>query len=293
MAHALRRMDSDIDDTDADTDTSELAAAVADELDSEAIAREAVTELDTGTTVGDKILISRRGLGALVAGGLSVGALATLGVDEATAQQAAGQVGTSSSPVDVEAATIIENGQDVVSSPDDDYSAKQTSAASAAEEFIKSSPGDGLANYPDLGDALSVYVTSTDWATNGAYCGAFGNDLSGDDAEGYALLILGGTTAGLFRVDAGANASTLASTSVSLTDSEFYEAIIKRDTDDSSLTAKLYSVDQSNRTRQTELVSLTASDTTYQSADGTVFLGPSSSSGVGSVWDLAYIPNSI
>jgi len=94
-------MDSDIDDTDADTDTSELAAAVADELDSEAIAREAVTELDTGTTVGDKILISKRGLGALVAGGLSVGALATLGVDEATAQQAAGQVGTSSEPVDV------------------------------------------------------------------------------------------------------------------------------------------------------------------------------------------------
>jgi hypothetical protein len=89
---------------DDDTDTDALAAAVADELDTEALAREAVTELDTGTTVGDKILISKRGLGALVAGGLSVGALATLGVDEATAQQAAGQVGTSSEPVDVFAA---------------------------------------------------------------------------------------------------------------------------------------------------------------------------------------------
>jgi len=87
-----------------DTDTEALAAEVAAELDTEAIAREAVTQMDTGTTIGDKILISRRGLGALVAGGLSVGALATLGVDEATAQQAAGQVGTSSEPVDLYAA---------------------------------------------------------------------------------------------------------------------------------------------------------------------------------------------
>jgi len=92
------------DAPDDDTDTDALAAEVAAELDAEAIAREAVTELDTGTTVGDKILISKRGLGALVAGGLSLGALATLGVDEATAQQAAGQVGTSSEPVDVFAA---------------------------------------------------------------------------------------------------------------------------------------------------------------------------------------------
>jgi len=88
-------------DAPDDTDTDALAAEVAAELDAEAIAREAVTELDTGTTIGDKILISKRGLGALVAGGLSVGALGMLGVDEATAQQAAGQVGTSSEPVDV------------------------------------------------------------------------------------------------------------------------------------------------------------------------------------------------
>jgi hypothetical protein len=89
------------DTPEDDTDTDALAAEVAAELDAEAIAREAVTQMDTGTTIGDKILISKRGLGALVAGGLSVGALATLGVDEATAQQAAGQVGTSSEPVDV------------------------------------------------------------------------------------------------------------------------------------------------------------------------------------------------
>jgi len=106
---ALGRMDSDTD-TDAapDTDTSELARAV-------------IQELDTGTVVEDKIVVSRRGLTALIGAGLGTGALSMLGVDKASAQTAAGQVGTASSPVDIEAATIIENGQDVVSSPDDDY----------------------------------------------------------------------------------------------------------------------------------------------------------------------------
>jgi len=112
MAHALGRMDSDTDAApdpdDPDTDTSELARAV-------------INELDTGTVVEDKIVVSRRGLTALMGAGLGAGALSMLGVEKASAQSAAGQVGTASSPVDIEAATIIENGQDVVSSPDDDY----------------------------------------------------------------------------------------------------------------------------------------------------------------------------
>jgi len=97
MAHALGRMDSDTDadaapDTDdADPDTSELARAV-------------IKELDTGTVVEDKIVVSRRGLTALIGAGLGAGALATLGIDEASAQTAAGAVGTSSEPVDVFAA---------------------------------------------------------------------------------------------------------------------------------------------------------------------------------------------
>jgi hypothetical protein len=95
---ALGRMDTDPDadaapDTDPDTDqdTSELARAV-------------IKELDTGTVIDDKIVVSRRGLTALIGAGLGAGALSMLGVDKATAQQAAGQVGTSSSPVDVFAA---------------------------------------------------------------------------------------------------------------------------------------------------------------------------------------------
>jgi len=96
---ALGRMDSDTDATpdtddpgpDTDQDTSELA-------------REVIKELDTGTVVDDKIVVSRRGLTALIGAGLGTGALATLGIDKASAQTAAGAVGTSSEPVDVFAA---------------------------------------------------------------------------------------------------------------------------------------------------------------------------------------------
>ena len=91
--------------------TGDASAGMADETDTadtdpdtEALAEAVVAELDTGTVVDDKIVVSRRGLTALIGAGLGAGALATLGVDEATAQQAAGQVGTSSEPVDVFAA---------------------------------------------------------------------------------------------------------------------------------------------------------------------------------------------
>jgi hypothetical protein len=81
-----------------DTDT--------DDPDTEALAEAVVAELDTGTVVDDKIVVSRRGLTALIGAGLGAGALSMLGVDKATAQTAAGQVGTSSEPVDLEANTI-------------------------------------------------------------------------------------------------------------------------------------------------------------------------------------------
>jgi len=79
--------------TDSDADISELA-------------RQVVDELDPGSTIGDKIVLSRRQLVAIAGGGLSAGALATLGVSEAEAQTAAGQVGTSTEPVDVQAASV-------------------------------------------------------------------------------------------------------------------------------------------------------------------------------------------
>jgi len=90
----------------ADTDAT-------DDPDTEALAEAVVAELDTGTVVDDKIVVSRRGLTALIGAGLGAGALSMLGVDKATAQQAAGQVGTSSDPVDVEA-NLINGGGPIV-----------------------------------------------------------------------------------------------------------------------------------------------------------------------------------
>ena len=83
----------------ADTDAT-------DDPDTEALAEAVVAELDTGTVVDDKIVVSRRGLTALIGAGLGAGALSMLGVDEASAQTAAGQVGTETDPIDVEANTI-------------------------------------------------------------------------------------------------------------------------------------------------------------------------------------------
>lgn len=109
--------------TDADTDTDIDEEST---LDMDELASTVVDHMDPGK-YGDKWVLSRRQMVALAGGGLSVGALASLGVSDAQAQTAVGTIGTASSPVDVEAASIntsqsiTENGQDVISSPDDDY----------------------------------------------------------------------------------------------------------------------------------------------------------------------------
>jgi hypothetical protein len=72
-------------ETDIDPDT--LAAAL--------------EQLEPGTRIGDKFILSKRQLLAAAGGALSAGALISMGIDEAEAQSAAGQVGTSSEPVDM------------------------------------------------------------------------------------------------------------------------------------------------------------------------------------------------
>ena len=72
--------------------------------DMSALAREVVRELDPGTVIDDKVVLSRRQALGVASGALSLGAIAGWGSEEASAQ-AAGQVGTDSEPVDVEAHT--------------------------------------------------------------------------------------------------------------------------------------------------------------------------------------------
>jgi len=63
-----------------------------------------IQELDPGTVIDDRVILSRRQAIGLATGALSLGALTGVGAESASAQ-AAGQVGTSTDPVDVEAYT--------------------------------------------------------------------------------------------------------------------------------------------------------------------------------------------
>jgi hypothetical protein len=77
---------------------------MSEDIDPDTLAA-ALEQLDPGTRIGDRFLLSKRQLLGFATGTLGVGALAQFGISEAEAQ-AAGQVGTSSSPVDVEANLI-------------------------------------------------------------------------------------------------------------------------------------------------------------------------------------------
>lgn len=79
-----------------------------DDLDQ--LAQQLAGRLPSGTH-GDRVVLSRRQFALAASGVLSAGALMALGVDEASAQAAAGQVGTSSDPVDAFAYTLdVQNG---------------------------------------------------------------------------------------------------------------------------------------------------------------------------------------
>jgi len=97
-----------------------------DTIDRDELAADVLDQLDHGTVIGDKLVISRRAAIAVLVGSTTLTAALGYGSGEAAAQ-AAGQVGTDSNPVDVEAYTVVadntmtESGNDVVSSPDSDY----------------------------------------------------------------------------------------------------------------------------------------------------------------------------
>jgi len=98
-------MATDDTDTDPETDTSELA-------------REVIKELDPGTIVDDKIVISRRMAILVATGSVSAGALLGYGSGTASAD-VVGQVGTQQDRVDVFAGNVdlqSIDGNNVVSS---------------------------------------------------------------------------------------------------------------------------------------------------------------------------------
>jgi hypothetical protein len=72
------------------------------DVDTETLAEQVVEELDPGQVIDNKVILSRRQLVAIAGSGLSAGALAALGLEEASAQSGpAGQQGTDSEPNDM------------------------------------------------------------------------------------------------------------------------------------------------------------------------------------------------
>jgi hypothetical protein len=85
--------DEEPDESETEQDVSELARSV-------------VQELEPGTMIEDKLILSRRQALAIATGTVSASALLGFATGTADAQSAAGQVGTASQPVDVEANKI-------------------------------------------------------------------------------------------------------------------------------------------------------------------------------------------
>jgi len=84
-------------DEDAESET---------EQDVSELARSVVQELEPGTMVEDKLILSRRQALAIATGTVSASALIGSATRTAEAQSAAGQVGTKNNPVDIEAADL-------------------------------------------------------------------------------------------------------------------------------------------------------------------------------------------
>ena len=98
------------------------------------LAQEVIAELDPGTVIDDRVILSRRQAIGLATGALSLGALAGFGAEEASAQ-AAGQVGTDTDRVDVLGYTV-----------------------DASNEIVDAS---GTSHTGELADASDVTSTST------------------------------------------------------------------------------------------------------------------------------------
>jgi len=69
------------------------------------LARQVIAELDPGTVIDSKVILSRRQVIGLSTGALSLGALAGFGAGDAEAQSA-GAVGTDADPVDVQGYSV-------------------------------------------------------------------------------------------------------------------------------------------------------------------------------------------
>jgi DNA polymerase III delta prime subunit len=113
-----------------------------------------VEEMDTGKVAEDRFMLTKRQLAAIAGSGLGAGALGALGIGEADAQTASGQIGTASNPVSIEAADFSASGN----------------ASVTGNSFVVSEPTqrtDSAGNFiPLLGSTIEDNLTEVNSSSN-------------------------------------------------------------------------------------------------------------------------------
>ena len=112
---------------------------MSDQADVSELAQQVIRELDPGTVIDDKVLLSRRQVIALSAGTLSLGGLAGFGAGDASAQSVGG-VGSPSERVEVFGSTV-DAGSDLV----DASGTSHTGELADASDVTSTSTADGFA----------------------------------------------------------------------------------------------------------------------------------------------------
>jgi len=173
-------------------DPTDLSDAQLDQL-----AQRLAPHLPSGTH-GDRVVLSRRAFAAAVGGTLGASGLVALGVDPAAAQ-AAGQVGTSSDPVDAFTYDLVV--QNALQSDLDAGGNKLTNVGSLSTESVAT----GLGQLDTK--TVSVGTSSTDILTNGTFSASYFaivGDLDDGSVDRWTDVIL---------AVAGGSVSTLSSVS--------------------------------------------------------------------------------
>jgi len=75
---------------------------MSDEADPDALAERVVDQLDPGSVIGDKVVISKQQAAAVLAGSGTLAGVLGVGVGTTQAQSSGGQLGTDSEPIEAD-----------------------------------------------------------------------------------------------------------------------------------------------------------------------------------------------
>ena len=149
----------------------------------------------------------------------------------------------------------INDDEPVIFTEVNNLSVKNTSGSSEEDRIVSFS---GLDNYPEQGDTFSCFLRED--GSQPLAIMLFG--VQNYDFEFYGAGIADGVSEFRLFKDGLGGGDTIASTSVSLSTEEWYDVEVEWETD-GTITARLFEVDQSSGERQSQMESISATDTDY------------------------------